>query len=151
MIRGNTSDFIGHPLPKGSISDPDMGPPTTPEARAPHHLNPALYFGEGRRKRILKTIFYNGIRVTTSHPRDIRQVIASSADCKHSSPTPSFCDAITQNFQTSFRSFVQSLVLWSLSLCDGVCCENHWTSLRKSDKNNHLGWHWPAFKQDLAL
>jgi len=30
MIRGNTSDFIGHPLPKDSISDPQMGPPTTP-------------------------------------------------------------------------------------------------------------------------
>jgi len=28
MIRGNTSDFIGYPLPKDSISDPHMGPPT---------------------------------------------------------------------------------------------------------------------------
>jgi len=39
MIRGNTSDFIGHPLPKDYISDLHMGPPTTP---GPHHLNPAL-------------------------------------------------------------------------------------------------------------
>jgi len=30
MIRGSSSDFIGHPLPKDSISDPHMGPPTTP-------------------------------------------------------------------------------------------------------------------------
>jgi len=42
MIRGNTSDFIGHPLPKNSISDPHMGPPTTLGPRIPHHLNPAL-------------------------------------------------------------------------------------------------------------
>jgi len=42
MISGNTSDFIGHPLPKDSISDPHMGPPTTPGPRDPHHLNPAL-------------------------------------------------------------------------------------------------------------
>ena len=42
MIRGSSSDFIGHPLPKDSISDPHMGPPTTPGPRAPHHLNPAL-------------------------------------------------------------------------------------------------------------
>jgi len=42
MIRGNTSDLIGHPLPKDYISDPHMGPPTTPGPRAPHHLNPAL-------------------------------------------------------------------------------------------------------------
>jgi len=30
MNRRNTSDFIGHPLPKDS--DPHMGPPTTPGA-----------------------------------------------------------------------------------------------------------------------
>jgi len=42
MIRGNTSNFIGHHLPEDSISDPHMGPPTTPGSRAPHHLNPAL-------------------------------------------------------------------------------------------------------------
>jgi len=42
MICGNTSDFIGHLLPKDSISDPYMGPLTTPGPRAPHHLNPAL-------------------------------------------------------------------------------------------------------------
>jgi len=42
MIRGNTSNFIGHPLPKDSISDPQMGPPTMPGPRAPHHLNPVL-------------------------------------------------------------------------------------------------------------
>jgi len=41
MICRN-SDFIGQPLPKDSISDPHMGPPTTPGPRAPHHLNPAL-------------------------------------------------------------------------------------------------------------
>ena len=42
MIRENTSDFIGYPLPKDSISDPHMGPPTTPGPPASHHLNPAL-------------------------------------------------------------------------------------------------------------
>jgi len=35
MIRGNTSDFIGHPLPKDPISDPHMGPPTTHGAPGP--------------------------------------------------------------------------------------------------------------------
>ena len=42
MVRGNASGFIGHPLHKDSVSDPHMGPPTTPGPRAPHHLNPAL-------------------------------------------------------------------------------------------------------------
>ena len=41
MISVNTGDFIGHPLPKDSLSHPHMGPPTTPGPRAPHHLNPA--------------------------------------------------------------------------------------------------------------
>ena len=40
MIRGNTSDFIGHPIPQDSMSV--HGPPTTPAPRASHHLNPAL-------------------------------------------------------------------------------------------------------------
>jgi len=35
MTCGNTSDFIGHPLPKDYISDPHMEPPTTPGPRAP--------------------------------------------------------------------------------------------------------------------
>jgi len=43
MIRGNTSDFIGHRLPKDFISDLHMGPPATPGPRVPHHLNPALF------------------------------------------------------------------------------------------------------------
>jgi len=42
MISGNTSDFIGHPLFKDSLSDPHMRPPTTPGPRAPHHLKSAL-------------------------------------------------------------------------------------------------------------
>jgi len=35
MIAGNTSDYIGHPLPKDSVLDPHMGPPTTPGSRSP--------------------------------------------------------------------------------------------------------------------
>jgi len=35
MIRGNTSDFMCHPVGKDSISDPHMGPPTTPGPRPP--------------------------------------------------------------------------------------------------------------------
>jgi len=40
MIRGNTSDFIDHPLPKHFVSH--MGPPTTPGPQASRHLYPAL-------------------------------------------------------------------------------------------------------------
>jgi len=40
MFRGNTNDFIDHPLPLY----PHMGPPTTRGAQALHHLNPALGF-----------------------------------------------------------------------------------------------------------
>ena len=59
MIHGNTGDFIGRPLPKDSLSDPHMGPPTTPGPRAPHHLNPALLYsvvglGLGGPEAILK-------------------------------------------------------------------------------------------------
>ena len=35
MICGNTSDFIGVLLPKDSISDAHMGPPTMPGPWAP--------------------------------------------------------------------------------------------------------------------
>jgi len=45
MIRRNTSDFIGRPLPKDSVSHLHMGPPTKPGPRASHHLNPALLNG----------------------------------------------------------------------------------------------------------
>jgi len=38
MIRGNTSDFIGHPIPQDSISAREA----SHHAWAPHHLNPAL-------------------------------------------------------------------------------------------------------------
>jgi len=40
MIRGNTSDFIGHPLPKNSIFA--HGASHHAWAPGPHHLNPAL-------------------------------------------------------------------------------------------------------------
>jgi len=40
MIRGNTSVFIGHPLPKDSI--PAHGASHHVWAPGPHHLNPAL-------------------------------------------------------------------------------------------------------------
>jgi len=40
MIRGNSSDFIDHPLPKDSVSA--HGASHHAWAPGPHHLNPAL-------------------------------------------------------------------------------------------------------------
>jgi len=40
MIRGNTSDFIDHPLPKHFVSA--RGASHHAWAPGPHHLNPAL-------------------------------------------------------------------------------------------------------------
>jgi len=40
MIRGNTTDFIDHPLPKDSVSA--HGASHHAWAPGPHHLNPAL-------------------------------------------------------------------------------------------------------------
>ena len=42
MIRGNTNDFVVHPLPKDSTSA--HGAPTTLDPRLPVHLDPAQQF-----------------------------------------------------------------------------------------------------------